>query len=98
MKLITKEIQKILPPLYAQEDISTAKKMVYAKFFTPWSNWTWYVMEYDPKEKLCFGYVKGFENELGYFSLEELENLKGPHGLTIERDLYFKPCKWSEVV
>ncbi len=38
---------------------------------------------------LFFGYVKGLENELGNFSLKEMEAVKGPAGLGIERDLYY---------
>jgi len=33
--------------------------------------------------------VDGYEKELGYFSLEELESVKGSFGLGIERDRYF---------
>ena len=59
------------------------------KFFTPWSSWTWYGSEYDPKHGIFFGVVVGLEREFGYFSLEELEGIRGPGGLTIERDLYW---------
>lgn len=45
---------------------------------------------------LFFGLVKGMEDELGYFSLEELESISGPGGLKIERDMYFKPCTLRE--
>ena len=37
---------------------------------------------------LFFGYVVGFENELGYFVLSELESVSY-HGLRIERDVFF---------
>lgn len=43
-----------------------------------------------------FGKVIGLETELGDFSLKELASLKGPGGLTVERDLYFRPTKLSE--
>ena len=67
------------------------KKQIYCKFFPPWSNWTWYAMEYDPIEKMFFGYVKGFyEDEYGYFSLDEMESLKGPFGARVERDCYWR--------
>ena len=71
--------------------------MLQVKFFTPWSNWTWYGVEYNPEEKLFFGYVKGLEKEWGYFSLQELESIKGPFGLKIERDLHFTPIKFKEL-
>lgn len=38
---------------------------------------------------LFFGYVEGLENEMGYFTLYELESITGPFGLKIERDMYF---------
>jgi hypothetical protein len=37
----------------------------------------------------AFGYVQGFEGELGYFSIDELEYATGPMGLHIERDMSF---------
>ena len=52
------------------------------------------VIEYDG-EDLCFGYVEGFENELGYFTLSELQANRGKLGCSIERDRYFTPCRLS---
>jgi len=97
MKLMTKEIEKKIPALYAQ-DGKGKDAIAYAKFFTPDSNWTWYATEYDPEERLCFGLVDGLEKELGYFSLTELESVKGPMGLNIERDRSFKPTPLKDVM
>jgi hypothetical protein len=44
-----------------------------------------------------FGLVGGFEEELGYFSLNELHAMRGPLGLGIERDKSFRPRKLREV-
>jgi hypothetical protein len=95
MKMLTKEIEKRLPPLDANETVEDP--IIQVKFFTPWTNWTWYGLEYDPEQRLFFGYVEGLENELGYFSLDELESVQGPFGLKIERDMYFKPCPLSKI-
>ncbi len=95
MKLLTKEIRDKLPPLYSQENVEDP--IVQVKFFTPDSNWTWYATEFDPKQELFFGWVVGFEKELGYFSLKEMESARGPMGLAIERDKWFKPMPLSEV-
>ena len=89
MELLTMELEKSIPALYAQEMIK--EKRAYVKYFTPDSYWTWYVMEYDPLNKIFFGLVEGFVKEFGYFTLEELLTLRGPMGLAIERDLYFEP-------
>ena len=87
--LIPTNVLKNIPPLYATE--KQTNPLVYAKLFTPDSNWTWYMLEYDPEQKLFFGMVDGLEQELGYFSLVELEELRGPLGLHIERDTQFQP-------
>ncbi len=92
--LMPTELKASVPALCSQEEV--ADPIVRAKYFTPWSNWTWYVLEYDG-EDLCFGLVDGFERELGYFSLSELSAIRGPGGLRIERDLYFDPTPLSTV-
>ena len=104
MMLLTAEIKKNLPALYTNEDKSTAETMVVLKFFTPDSNWTWYVTEgsqvdadgyYDtdkPKvDWMFFGLVDGSEKELGYFALSELMSIRGRFGLPVERDRHFTP-------
>ena len=91
MKLLTKEIEKKLPAFYSTEKIPVAEKIAVCKFFTPFSNWTWYAVEYDPSDKLFFGLVEGIETEWGYFSLLELE------GVRVERDRFFKPCKVKDL-
>jgi len=47
---------------------------------------------------LCQIEFGGFENELGYFSLKEMESIKGPWGLGIERDLYFGEHTLKEAI
>lgn len=96
MKLLTKEIEKKLPKLYSQEKVSNPKIIV--KFFHPLSNWTWYVTEGDRQKDgawLFFGLVDGFEKELGYFTLKQLEEVK-VKGLGIERDMYFGEHRLNE--
>lgn len=95
MELLPKVIADRLPPLYSQEEQGD-QAIAHVKFFTPWTSWTWYVSEYDPVERLCFGIVVGNEREFGYFSVIELEAIRGPGGLTIERDLYWKPRQLKE--
>ncbi len=53
--------------------------------------------QYDPAERLCFGLVCGQVEELGYFSLGELRAVRGPLGLRIERDLWWRPAPLSQV-
>lgn len=94
MKLLTAEIRKALPALYSQENVSDPVAVV--KFFSPVSSWTWYATEFDG-EDVFFGLVDGFEKELGYFSLSELESVELPFGLKIERDLHWTPTPLSQL-
>jgi hypothetical protein len=98
MKLLTEKIKKTIPPLYSQE--KSEDPMVLVKFFTPWTCWTWYVIEMEEQEDgevMFYGLVDGLEEELGYFLLSELESTTGPGGLRIERDLYFEPRPLSRI-
>ena len=96
MKLLTKELIAKLPELYATEDVELEDKLILAKLFTPWSTWTWYVIEYDGEDR-CFGFVKGHEAEFGYFSIKELSEIEGPYGLKVERDRHFKPTEVGDM-
>lgn len=88
-QLITDEIREKLPQLGENEE-QGLNALAQVKYFTPDSNWTWYASEFDGDD-LFFGLVIGFEIELGYFSLRELQEARGPLGLKIERDLYYEP-------
>ena len=98
-KQLPAELRSQLPKLYAQEKVETKDKWVYAKFFFPVADWTWFVTEGEPEDNdfVFFGFVKGFEEEWGYYTLRELESIN-VNGLKVERDLHFKPGKFSEVI
>ena len=89
MKLLTKEIEKKLLKLYSKEDEKNPKIIV--KYFHPLSDYTWYIIEGDKQENgdwLFFGLVDGHEKELGYVTLNQLEEIR-IKGLGIERDKFF---------
>ena len=83
-----------IPGLYSTQNQDDPVAQL--KWFTPDSSWTWYVLEYDPDQGLCFGLVYGHAREFGYFDLAELRNVRGPLGLPIERDLHFTPRPVSQ--
>lgn len=92
MKLLTKLLERDLlkSPLYSTEKQDVAPVLV--KFFTPDSSWTWYVLEGCKTEDgdwEFFGLVDGHEKELGYFTLSELQSVRGKFNLPVERDKYF---------
>ena len=96
-KLIPKEILATLPDLY--DSTITGDPLCQVKLFTPDSNWTWYIIEFSKSDhSTCYGYVQGLENELGYFSLEEISSVRGALNLPIERDVYFEPTLLSKIM
>jgi hypothetical protein len=97
MELLPIETREQLPKLYAQE--GTEDPFVYVKFFFPAGNWTWFVTEGEPRgdDFLFFGYVIALDKEWGYFTLKQLEEIEIA-GLTVERDLYFKPGSFSHCI
>ncbi|MBU2513286.1 DUF2958 domain-containing protein [bacterium] len=96
MKLITPEFEALFKdyPLYSQEHAKDP--LIICKLFDPCWSATWFLLEYDPVEKIAFCYVTGLD-EFGYTSLIELESIERPFGLTIEQDLYFAQKRLSEV-
>ena len=97
MKLITKEIEaKLLKhPFYSTDSVN--EKDVLVKFFNPCGIGTWYVFEGEKHgdDWEFFGLVDLYEKELGYFTLSELQSIKLPFGMSIERDIYFDDKKYN---
>ena len=98
MQLITKTVAKTLPAMYATEEVEDP--VVKVKLFTPWAGWTWFLTDYDPATKVAFGYAHNARDpqgaELGYFSIAELESIKGPFGLKVEREIHWIPKPLSK--
>jgi hypothetical protein len=96
MKLMTKEIEKRFKEAGNQSE--NENPTFVAKFFNPVGSQTWYASEYYPENKICYGYVTGmYEEEWGTFSITELESLKLPFGMKIERDLHFDEITFDEL-
>ena len=95
MELLTEELQEQAEKQYPKG--SDMDQMIVAKFFTPWSNWTWYLMNKQPDSDYCWGIVEGHDIEAGSFSLDELKDIAGPYNMEIERDLHFIPLKANEL-
>lgn len=94
-ELIPKELAAAVPPLYATED--EAEPIARVKLFSRFNGWTWLVTEYDPESGEAYGLVKGFEEEWGYFSIREMEEVNRSKGFNvIERDFCFEPKPVSD--
>ncbi len=99
MKLLTRELEARFAEVGTQDGAEDAT--IICKFFNPEGAGTWYAISYDPAERMFFGYVSIFgdwNDEYGYFSLDELESIKGRFGLGIERDLHFGERPISNVI
>jgi len=91
MKLLTKAIEKALakPGLTGQN-----AQVPICKFFNPCGAATWLIFAREPGEPdVLWGLADlGMDCvEYGTISLSELQSLRLPFGLTIERDLHFQP-------
>lgn len=106
MKLMTKELEKEFEkyPLGSQDGLLGQAKVI-AKFFNPMGVGTWFITEAEKQEDgdyEMFGYCHLGDDELaefGYVMLSELQEIKGPLGMGIERDLYLsKDCTLIEAL
>ena len=95
MKLLTKEIEKRLIRNYKinKDEAETVEHKVVLKLFNPTGIGTWYLTEYNPETKMAFGLSCLQDKELGYVSLNEIQDFKGRFGLGIERDRWFESNK-----
>lgn len=92
MKLLTKKIEEQLTKYpFGSQDGKGRNAKVVVKYFNPCGAGTWLITEGERQpdgDWLLFGYCHIFEWEWGYVSLNELQSVKGPLGLGIERDLH----------
>jgi len=94
---MTKELEKKFEnyPLGSQEELMEDAEVV-VKYFNPCGAGTWLITEAEKQENgdwLMFGYCHIFEWEWGYVMLSDLESIRLPFGLSIEREIYGKEGK-----
>ena len=90
MKLITTSLKNKL----LNNAATPGDKKPVLKLFNPCGNQTWLFTEMDESEILYGLCDLGFGSpELGYVALSEIEEIKLPFGLSIERDASFKATK-----
>jgi hypothetical protein len=92
MKLLTEEIKAKLPKLSSMDGKDPNTVPIIVKFFSPYSGMAWYATEGEEVgggDWEFFGLVRGFESELGYFRLSELESAKKGKLPLVERDMHF---------
>lgn len=94
-KMMPLALRSKIPKLYSTD--GKKDKKVWAKYFSPYSQYTLYVVEFDGKDTL-FGYVTGMgSNEWGYSSLKEISSASRGRLPLVERDKWFTPKMFSKV-
>jgi len=87
-ELLTKELREKLPDLGSTDN--NKQRMIWTRFYIPNNVWTWYPFELSKQSDMMFGLAIGFDKEIGYWTLSELQDT----GLVL-RDVSFKPREWS---
>ena len=78
-----------LPPLTGGEEDGLTRDSKTVKLFTPDSGGTWFLCEYDADDDMAFGLCDLGMPELGYVSITEIREVRGPLGLPVEVDLWW---------
>ena len=86
MILLTPDLRVRLRANGRQRDVDHVPVV---KFFNPLGEGVWLATELDPDGDIMFGLADIGYPELGSFSLEEMESIRLPFGMGIERDLLF---------
>lgn len=97
MTLVTKEFEESFVdyPLYSQE--AEEDPIVIAKLHIPNTEICWYLLEYDPNDKIAYCFVTGLGcDEFGYVSLVELESIKLANGIAVKQDMEAEQKHLSE--
>lgn len=103
-QLMTDELRKALPPLYANEDKATEDVIIQVRFFHAYGHGEWLITEFDGDDTM-FGYCDLGMGcpEWGYVSLSELVELRATvcgrqmPFQAIERDICFEPTRFGDI-
>ena len=100
-ELFPEELPEQLPLLYSNEETPADKMIIRIKYFI--ASFTWLVVEcevQDDNDVLFYGYVINHADpscsEWGYFTLNQLMEIKLFGCLGVERDLHFTKCAFGE--
>lgn len=94
--LLDHETLEKLPNLYSTER-QGLNAIAQVKFMLSDSNWVWYGSEFDGKD-IFFGLIVKSVIELDYFSLRSLQDMRGPGGERIRRDIDYQPKSLGELL
>lgn len=87
-----------IPKLYSLDGKPGEEVPIKLKFIDIFGTWEWYAWEADIEDDdiIFFGYVNGFEKEMGYFYLSEFQSVnQGIQRIVIDKD--FIPITLAEL-
>ena len=97
--LLTPALRWRFAELGPQDYGDEAREIIAAHYFLPDTGWDWWAIAYDQDGGVpqLFCLVRGQEIELGYVALAELETVRSPLGLAVERDEEWQECPLAEL-
>src|SRR5690349_17954578 len=97
MELLPDELREQLPKLYRTRQ--EADPMVWVRFFSPFFNWCWFIIETEQVDRVLifYGWMVHVHEPQGRFIRSDLASMRAYFGITVERDPQFEPCRLSQV-
>ena len=88
--LLPTELAKTIPPLRFQDHPSDP--LIYVMWFLPDCSRTWFVSEYDPKTRLCYGIVvdDARQRKARYFCLDDVQLIRSQRGCEMCRNIHWE--------
>ena len=98
MKLLTKAIERKLLKNSKNYKNNITKEKVVVKLFTPSGSATWWIYSMNENGD-CFGIAEMNVREYGWVNINEISELRvKPFGLPVERDMYYTPPAFGELL
>jgi hypothetical protein len=96
MELLDGDLFRLLPGFIKSDH---KDPVVHARFFIPNGGLSWYVIEgqVEKNEYTFYGILDTVETKFCYFSLREIEFIRGPGGTTVQRDPEFQAKPISQI-
>jgi hypothetical protein len=98
------KLPNTIPALYATDGVDANDKTIHARLFALGSAATWLIAEYNPEEKIAFGYADLFGQgkaggaEWGYIDIGEMETLTYMGIPRVEVDTNFDKKPFTECI
>ena len=101
-ELLPQKLLDKIPALYANDGMPAGEAIIKVKYFLASLTWLVTECELQGDDVLFYGYVINHSapdcSEWGYFTLNQLMEVKLFGSIGVERDIYFKECKFGEYI